>query len=126
MQMDFSLESKLKLLCILCLVLIEWMPWEGSSDSSASTLSQMDEYIIRDPSDDVPNFSEESALRSQSADLEVACGQHAMQRNSRWFHEQREQRAYSAFVGFLLTCFYLHSLKVSQLEKESQEQREKM
>ena len=23
-----------------------WMPWEGSSDSSASTLSQMDEYII--------------------------------------------------------------------------------
>ena len=37
------------------------MPWEGSSDSSASTLSQMDEHIIRDLSDDsgdVPNFPE--------------------------------------------------------------------
>ena len=102
------------------------MPWEGSS---ASTLSQiMDKYIIRDPSDNVPNFPEESVLRSQSA-VEVACGQHAMiqplQRNWRWFHEQREQRAYSAFLEFLLTCFYLHSLKVSQLEKESQEQRER-
>ena len=56
-------------------------------------------------------------------------GWHAMiqplQRNWRWFHEQREQRAYSAFLEFLLTCFYLHSLKVSQLEKESQEQRER-
>ena len=64
---------------------------------------------------------------SQSADVEVACGQHAMiqplQRNWRWFHEQREQRAYSAFLEFLLPCLYLHSLKVSQLEKESQEQR---
>ena len=64
---------------------------------------------------------------SQSADVEVACGQHAMiqplQRNWRWFHEQREQRAYSAFLEFLLPCLCLHSLKVSQLEKESQEQR---
>ena len=89
----------------------------------------MDEYIIRDPSDDVPNFPEESVLRSQSADVEVACGQHAMiqslQRNLPWFHEQPDQRAYSAFLEFLLACFYLHSLKVSQLEKESQEQRER-
>ena len=106
-----------------------WMPWEGSSDSSASTLSQMDEYIIRDRSDDVPNFPDKSALCSQSADVKVACGQHAMmqplQRNWCWFHEQRKQRAYSAFLELLLTCFYLHSLKVSQLEKESQEQRER-
>ena len=44
------------------------MPWEGSSDSSASTLSHtMDEYIIQ-----------ESVLHSQSADVEVACGQHAI------------------------------------------------
>ena len=98
-----------------------WMPWEGSSDSSASTLSQMDEYIIGDTSDDVPNFPEESVLRSQSADVEVACGQHAMiqplQGNWRWFHEQREQRAYLAFLELLLKCLYLHSLKVSQLRK---------
>ena len=95
------------------------MPWEGSSDSSASTLSHtMDEYIIQ-----------ESVLHSQSADVEVACGQHAMiqplQRNWRWFHQQREQRAYLAFLEFVLPCLYLHSLKVSQLEKESQEQRER-
>ena len=82
-----------------------------------------------------PYFPEESVLRSQSADVEVACsGQfipsgHAMiqplQRNWRWFQEQRGQCAYLAFLEFLLTCFYLHSLKVSQLEKESQEQRER-
>ena len=48
-----------------------------------------------------------------------------LQRNWCWFHEQREQRAYSAFLEFLLPCLYLHSLKVSQLEKESQEQRER-
>ena len=48
-----------------------------------------------------------------------------LQRNWRWFHEQREQRAYSAFLEFLLPCLYLHSLKISQLEKESQEQRER-
>jgi len=42
------------------------MPSEGSS---ASTLSKMD------PSDDVLNFPEESVLRSQCADVEVACGQ---------------------------------------------------
>ena len=48
-----------------------------------------------------------------------------LQRNWRWFHEQREQLAYSAFLEFLLTCFYVHNLKVSQLEKESQEQRER-
>ena len=65
------------------------------------------------------SLGQESVLRSQSADVEVACGQHAMiqplQRNWCWFHEQREQRAH----------LYLHSLKVSQLEKELQEQRER-
>ena len=48
-----------------------------------------------------------------------------LQRNWRWFHKQREQCAYWAFLEFLLPCLYLHSLKVSQLEKESQEQRER-
>ena len=43
-----------------------------------------------------------------------------LQRNWRWFHEQREQRAHSTFLEFLLPCLYLHSLKVSR-EKESQE-----
>ena len=42
------------------------MPSEGSS---ASTFSKMD------PSDDVPNFPKDSVLRTQSADVEVACGQ---------------------------------------------------
>ncbi len=80
-------------------------------------------------------YTSESVLRSRSADVEVACsGQfipsgHAMiqplQRNWRWFQEQCGQCAYLAFLEFLLTCFYLHSLKVSQLEKESQEQRER-
>ena len=59
----------------------------------------------------------------------ASTSEHAMiqplQRNWRWFHEQREQRACSAFLEFLLPCLYLHSLKVSQLEKESQEQRER-
>ena len=32
---------------------------------------------------------------------------------------------FGAFLEFLLTCFYLHSLKVSQLEKESPEQQKR-
>ena len=48
-----------------------------------------------------------------------------LQRNWRWFHKQREQCTYWAFLEFLLPCLYLHNLKVSQLEKESQEQRER-
>ena len=63
-----------------------------------------------------------AAERRRSEQLEHAMIQ-PLQRNWRWFHEQREQRAYSAFLEFLLPCLYLHSLKVSQLEKESQEQR---
>ena len=106
-----------------------WIPLEDLSGSSLHLSSGhgqiMDEHISRDWSDNVPNSSEEIVLGSQSADVEVACsGQcipspHAMiqplQRNWRWFHEQREQREYLAFLEFLLPCLYLHSCKLLAL-----------
>ena len=45
-----------------------WMPWEGSSDSRASTLSQMDEYIIREHVRRCPELS-----RGECAPLTI-CG----------------------------------------------------
>ena len=76
------------------------------------------------------NNTKQTYIKTHSLHLnQFIPSEHAMiqplQRNWCWFHEQREQRAYSAFLEFLLPCLYLHSLKVSQLEKESQEQRER-
>ena len=48
-----------------------------------------------------------------------------LQRNWRWFHEQREQRAFLECLQFVLAFLYLHRLKVSQFEKDLQQQRER-